>query len=67
MSKPKSKKTTFWSKYKTHIIVLVSASVIVYILIYLLFRGNGIFPVGANLEKVIGFHSWAHTCLLLEL
>ena len=51
MSKPKSKKTTFWSKYKTHIIVLVAASVIVYILIYLVFRGNGIFPVGANLEK----------------
>lgn len=51
MSKQKSKKPTFWSRYKTHIIVIVAAAAIVYFLIYLVFRGNGIFPVGADLEK----------------
>jgi len=51
MHKQKNKEPTFWSKYKIHITVLVAASVIVYSLIYLVFRGNGIFPVGADLEK----------------
>lgn len=51
MHKQKNKKPTFWSKYKIHITVLVAASVIVYFLIYLVFRGNGIFPFGADLGK----------------
>lgn len=51
MSKKKSKKTTFWSKHKIHIIVLAAASVIVYFLIYLVFRGNGFVPVGVDLGK----------------
>ena len=51
MSKKKSKKTTFWSKYKIPIIGLVAASIIIYFLIYLVFRGNGFFSVGADLEK----------------
>ena len=51
MSKQKSKKLTFWSKYKMPIIAIVAFSAIVYVIIYLVFKENGIFPVGTGLEK----------------
>lgn len=51
MSKKKSKKQTFWSRYKAHIIVIVVASTIAYFLIYLAFKGPGIFPTGTGLGK----------------
>ena len=55
MSKQKRKKLTFWSKYKMPIIAIVAFSAIVYVIIYLVFKENGIFPVGTGLEK-IGSH-----------
>lgn len=51
MSKQKRKKLTFWSKYKMPIIAIVAFSAIVYVIIYLVFKENGIFPVGTGLEK----------------
>ena len=51
MSKQKSKKLTFWSKYKMPIIAIVAFSAIAYVIIYFVFKGNGIFPVGTGLEK----------------
>ncbi len=51
MGKQKSKKPTFWSKYKVPIVMIVAASAIIYFLIYLVFKGNGIFLAGTDLEK----------------
>lgn len=51
MSKQKSIKQTFWSKYKKPIIAIVAFSAIAYFLIYLVFKGSGIFPAGIGLEK----------------
>ena len=52
MSKQKrSNKPTFWSRYKKPIIVIVVAFAIAYILIYLVFKGNGILTAGTDLEK----------------
>lgn len=45
MSKQK-KKLTFWSKYKMPIIAIVAFSAIVYVIIYLVFKENGIFLLG---------------------
>ena len=52
MSKQKRKKLTFWSKYKMPIIAIVAFSAIVYVIIYLVFKENGIFPVGTGIEKI---------------
>lgn len=56
MSKRKAKKVTFWSAYKKPIIITVAASAVIYIIVYLAFRWNGILPTGIDLEKVIGSH-----------
>ena len=51
MSKRKAKKVTFWLAYKKPIIITVAASVVIYIIVYLAFRWNGILPAGTDLEK----------------
>lgn len=51
MSKRKAKKVTFWSAYKKPIIITVAASAVIYIIVYLAFRWNGILPTGIDLEK----------------
>ena len=57
MSKQKRKKLTFWSKYKMPIIAIVAFSAIVYVIIYLVFKENGIFPVDDQTIAYIEKHS----------
>ena len=69
-SSGKKKKFTFFLEYKWWIIVPVIILVITYILIYILFLGNGFLPAGSELEKkdwlafLGGYLSFAGTLII---
>lgn len=47
----KKAQISFWEKYKLHFFIAILSSFILYILIYLFFKGNGIISTGKDLSK----------------